>query len=405
MPTIDELRQALNYASAPAQPDTAGIIARGRCQRRLRRALTASAAAAVALVAVAGVALVGAGPRDAPAGNPPPGDNPPSRLEGDNPPARLAGAAPNPVLVAAFTSVPPTEAPARFDPLRRTLHVGWIPDGLPREVGEIEAYFQLYSASTADETAGMVVIVLPKGRPLTAMPSGQRFMPRYTSNATFVDTEPINGRDAQCVRDPRPLATGLPTSNAVPRPTASCPTIQWQYAPDAWARASYAAPAGTTVEQANAQIRELAESVSLAADDPVRLPFTISGGRPGQVIARTLVSTGGGRSGLWYGGVSFVDTPADLERTLFTGPQINVEAYRVDPNGDPGHLALSPPNSTVDGHPAWRPDDGRSVLVFLEPDLRVMFEYFERPGDATTAVSTVHLTPTPDAVATWVPLG
>lgn len=118
-----------------------------------------------------------------------------------------------------------------------------------------------------------------------------------------------------------------------------------------------------------------------------------------------MVSTGGGRSGLWYGGVSFVDTQADLERMLFTGPQVNVEANRVDPAADPGHTALQVPNSTVDGHPAWAQDDGRTVVVFPEPDLRVLFEYFDRPGDATTAVSTIHLTPTPDAVATWVPLG
>ena len=390
MPTIDDLRQALNYASAPAQPDTAGIIARGRRQRRLRRTLTTSSVAvAVMLVSVAGAALVGTGPVSAPDATSPPGESPP---------VRLAGAAPNPALVAGLSAAPPAEAPEHFDPLRRTLHVGWIPDGLPHESAEIEPYLQLYSATTADGKAGTVVIVLPKGRPLTAMPSGQLFMP-LADHATFVDTEPVNGRAAQCV-----LAPQDPTKPPVPGLTPSCATIQWQYAPGAWARASYAAPPGTTVEQANAQIRQLAESVSLAAGDPVRLPFSLSSGHPGPIVARTLVNTSGGGNGPWYGGVSFVDTPADLERMLGTGPQINIEAYRVDPNADPGHMALYQPNSTVDGHPAWRAGDGRAVIVFLETDLRLMFEYFERPGDAVTAVSAVHLVPTPDAVGTWLPL-
>lgn len=135
-----------------------------------------------------------------------------------------------PGVVAAFSATPPAEAPERFDPRRRTLHVGWIPDGLPRELAAIEPYFQLYSASTADETAGIVVIVLPKGRPLTAMPSGQRFMPGYTSDATFVDTAPVNGRDAQCVVPGRPAYSTTPVN---PKYSVSCPTIQWQYAPDA----------------------------------------------------------------------------------------------------------------------------------------------------------------------------
>lgn len=58
MPTIDDLRTALNHAHAPAHVDSTAIIARARRRRTRHRTLAAAAAVAVAATATAVTALV-----------------------------------------------------------------------------------------------------------------------------------------------------------------------------------------------------------------------------------------------------------------------------------------------------------------------------------------------------------
>ncbi len=215
MPTISELRTALRYPSEAAPPDTDAIIRRGRRQRHLHQAL-AGAATAVVLVA-AGVATLGLRPGGSSEPSPAPSNAP--SLAGPDP---VTGTRPNPLLVAASSRLD-AQAPDRFDPRVRTLHVGWIPDGLTRELSMITATSQEYGALGPDGT-GILVIVLAHAVPASQLPSGQIGMPDNASSIVVGPEFAVRGRPAHCLSDPR-----------VP---GSCFAIQWQYADGAWARAT-----------------------------------------------------------------------------------------------------------------------------------------------------------------------
>jgi hypothetical protein len=377
MPTISELRTALRYPSEAAPPDTDAIIRRGRRQRHLHQAL-AGAATAVVLVA-AGVATLGLRPGGSSEPSPAPSNAP--SLAGPDP---VTGTRPNPLLVAASSRLD-AQAPDRFDPRVRTLHVGWIPDGLTRELSMITATSQEYGALGPDGT-GILVIVLAHAVPASQLPSGQIGMPDNASSIVVGPEFAVRGRPAHCLSDPR-----------VP---GSCFAIQWQYADGAWARASYASPAETPVEETNEAVRRLVESVTLADPEPVRLPFTLTGELAGRQVIVSMVAAGGsGPAGKWYGSVELA--PAGVEPTP-GGPTIFVEANRVDPTADPGHTADQIPNTTVDGQPAWASGDGRAVVLFPQPDLRVLCELRATPGDPRAYTPDIHLVATPDTLTTWV---
>ena len=58
--------------------------------------------------------------------------------------AALAGGPPPAVLVAR--AAPEPEAPAEFDPLTRTLAVGWLPEGLDGGRTSVDAHQQHFGA-------------------------------------------------------------------------------------------------------------------------------------------------------------------------------------------------------------------------------------------------------------------
>ncbi len=373
MKTVDDLRTALRYPSQSAAPDTAGLIAKGRRRRTARRAVAGAAVIAV----VTGAGLVGAiQPGNGPARTAPP----------------IAGAAPDAVLVAA-TSPMATEAPQQFDPLRRTLNVGWIPSGLGGQHAEITPWQQTFGGLDAawvngGPDLGLVVTVLAKGRPVTDFTSGAVGLPR---EPVAKPTEPVNGGAAECLTDP-----------AVP---GSCSAIRWRYAPDAWARVSYAG-AGTSPEQAAAIARRVAESVSLTDGEAVRMPFALKGKLADMTVAQTLVSINNtpGRFGeTWSANVDLVPTGTAVKKTY--GPQgLAVEALFIP--GDPsGRIERDePPNTTVNGHPAWLRADRAAVVVWGASGTRSLAEYWDSDGDALAAYANVKLLPNPADPAGWPPV-
>jgi hypothetical protein len=382
--TVDDLREALHYAAASAPPDPGAIIARARRQRATRRTIVATSTAAVLGVAVA---LIAARPPSLT----------PAPYTTDAGPPSLAGAAPDPALVAAASSVDAAiEAPTKFDPLTRTLHLGWIPSGLREQTASTSTTEQMYGAK--DETwrdgggdRGLVVTVLARGRPLSDFTSGALGLPM---DAVARPTDPVNGHRAWCLSDPR-----------VP---GSCPALRWQYAEGAWARVSYAGSAGPTPERAAAVARRVAESMSLSAGEPVRMPFRIDGPLARMRVAGTTVhvqkpGTTGRLGERWSASLDLVDRDSDL--TGGDGPRY-LDIGALFKQGDPsGRIERdNPPNTTVAGHPAWLQADGRALVVWGVSDTRTSVEYTNRPGSARDAFGHVRLLRHPDDPADWIPV-
>jgi hypothetical protein len=390
--TIDDLRAALDHPSTSAVPDTATIIAAGRRQRARRRTLAGTSVGMVAAVAALAVAA-GTSPTGGPTG----GKNPPGNAAAGSDPA---GVAPNPVLVAAVTSTgtQAVRVPERFDPLARTLHIGWLPEHLKGQSAEITPGKQMFGAFdttyvNGGPDVGLVVTVLAKGRPLTDLSGGALGMPL---DAVAIPTEPINGRPAECLSDPQ-----------VP---ASCSALQWQYAPGAWARVSYAGSAGKTPAAAATVARKVAESVSLTAGEPVRLPFKLDGRLARLHPARSFVrvyepGTTGILGERWNASIDLVDKVSDLQESqpgLLRSVSVDVTQRPDDASGRVEKDDLFRPNTTIDGHQAWQQQDGRALVVWGASNCRIAVEYRNRPGDAKATYADLRLLPKPDNPADWV---
>ncbi|GIF72189.1 hypothetical protein [Asanoa siamensis] len=368
MNTIEDLRAALDYAAAPARPDTAAIIARGRRRRFRRRAAVGGGIVAVVTAVVA--------------------VNPWTVDTADVPP--LHGSAPTGVLVAALTAQP-YEAPERFDPLTRTLHIGWVPDGLTDEQAVIEPTAQTFGGFDEEwedggKDFGLVVKVLAKGQPVSALAGGALGMP---TDPVERPTDAVNGRPAVCLSDP-----------AV---SGSCGALRWEYAPEAWARVSYAGSRGHTPAAAAAVVRRVAESVRLTAAEPVRLPFTLTGPTADLHAASTLVRiTKPGRPGRdgerWSAQIILVDDPAEADGSYGEARQLVIGVRRTtDPSGRTSRDAA--PNTMVDDHEARH--SGAALVVWNVSGTRVFTEYQNWNADPTSAYADLRVLADPADPAGW----
>lgn len=383
--TVDDLRAALDYPSGPATADIAAIIRRGQRRRAVRLAGGTGLATVVAVVAIAVATSVfpNAAEPDI-AGDPNPDSSSGESVGGAQP--APPGDVPNPLLVAPPGS--PTEAPEQFDPLMRTLHVGWVPQGLADGTLSIQPWLQTYSAFnrvSGDDASsfGPEVSVLARGRPVADLPLGAAGMPM--SGAVETPTDPINGRPATCLSDPTSPGT--------------CPAIRWQYAPDAWGRVAYDDTAADTAAEVTAIVRRIAESVSLTAGEPLRLPFGLDGSFATMRAAQTGVAIYNARSSgpEWSAWVQLADGSTDSVVSVMANHAAG------DPSG--GADKQENPNTTVDGHPARLERDGNSgrLVVWGANQTRMEVESSNHPDDPLTIYRQLRL-PTDDDPTDWLPV-
>ncbi|GIF68036.1 hypothetical protein Ais01nite_60710 [Asanoa ishikariensis] len=302
----------------------------------------------------------------------------------------LDGTAPAPALIAAAgTGV--EEAPERFDPLMRTLHIGWVPGGLRGGSAEVSVTEQSFGAKDKDwadggTDLGLFLVVLAKGRPITDFSDGALGLPM---GAVERETEDINGRPAVCLSDP-----------AV---RGSCPALRWEYAPGAWARVSYGGSAGPTPEAAAAVARKVAESVWLTAAEPVRLPFTLTGATADLPAVRTFVSIAEPgypdyEGQVWSASIAVAQTAAEAEKPPGERRQVSFEARKsVDPGS---RMRADPePNATVGGHDAWVADT--EMIVWNVSGTRAVTWYENWDADPRTAYADLRMIKDPADPADW----
>lgn len=332
---LARLRASLDYPRQTSVPDVGAIMARGRRQRARRQAvgIGATVTAVAAVVALAAGALT-AGP---------PGLRPAPELL-----AALPGGPPPPVLVSS--GAPRAEAPERFDPLTRTLKLGWVPEGLDGGGVTIGPRKQTYGAFddayvNGGPDIGLVVIVLARGQSVEEFPDGALGLPREREGRR---TDPVNGGTAECLSDIRV-------------PEGTCSALRWEYAPDAWAQVSYAGSAGPTSEAAAAVARRVAESLSLTAAEPVRLPFTLTGRLAGLRPVSTSIALADDVDPIsgtrWDATVDLAVAGADDQPVVSVGASL-------EPGDPSGRLddKDGPPTMTLDGHEARLSED--SLLVW-----------------------------------------
>lgn len=393
MRTVDDLRAALDYPSGPATADIAAIIRRGQRRRAVRLAGGTGLATVAAIVAV--VVATSAFPNAAEpdiAGSDPSQDGSSGESIGGAQ-AAPPGGVPNPLLVAA--PGPPTEAPEQFDPLMRTLHVGWIPEGLANGTLSIEPRLQTYSAfnqlSGADgSTFGLELSVLARGRPVEDLPLGAAGIPM--SGAVETPTDPIDGQPAVCLSD-----AGSP---------GTCRVIRWLYAPDAWGRVAYRGTSADTAVEVTAIVRRIAESVSLTAGEPLRLPFGLDGSLATMRVAQTIVAIyNAGTPGQEWSAVAQL-TGGSAEPAAAEPGNSTVLVTANHAANDLGADKQESPNTTVDGHPARLERDGNSgrIVVWGANRTRMTVELINRPDDPLAMYRQLRLPAGYDDPANWLPV-
>ena len=157
------------------------------------------------------------------------------------------------VDVAASGTATVAAAPNRFDPMVRTLRVGWTPAGLTESRMEIDRYEQEFVAGDSDDEDALAVSVLTTGQ------ASQESTPSASRR-----TADVNGRPASC------LAT-------------DCSALRFEYVAGAYGTVEYHGA------DAASAARRVAESVSLSEAVPVSLPFTLTG-RTAKLTVRQTVT-------------------------------------------------------------------------------------------------------------------
>jgi len=312
-----ELKELVREPPVPQRLDVARGIADGRrALRRRRIGAGIGAALGVCAVAWAAVAVLPLDP-------------------GESPAPRLAAAPPD----AAAAPVP-APAPRRFDPLVRSLVVGYVPDGLGERKHQITPALQDFGAweppSDSGPLKGVTVLAVPAGGRLQG-PKGAPERPETLGTPT----DPVQGRPARCVGTP-------------------CSTVLFEYAPGGWVRVRYNGTAGDPAAVA----RRVAESVRLDGRERVRMPFTVTGIPARLAPQESLVMTSTtGRP--WEARISWSDQPTGFHPVTRIPRTLSVSVY-PDPRRTGDGAKTPDPNMRLDGYPATlsRWEGGEDLQVF-----------------------------------------
>lgn len=269
----------------------------GRRQRHRRRATALALTAALAAAAAFAVPAV-------------------ARLDGGHAPASGASATPTSPTVDTIAV-----APTRIDPAIKYLRFGWLPDGLSNQIymapdptnGTDSARLSATEDTHLGEAALINVRLYPAGVTPVDQDSGSATPELVGPELT--DAPPVNGRPAQWAH----YSEGA----------RSWEYLQWEYAPGGIIRV-LADGFGAGRRDVT---RRVAASLRLSDHEPVALPFSL----PGRGLRFvTLVKLG--------------QHPSGVERVLVKyQPDVTITLFQ----GQPRDAAGTPPNTTVDGHPAY----------------------------------------------------
>lgn len=371
----DDVRAVLDRTvptMPPSRVDPARAIRDARQRRRRTLAVTAAALAVPVVVLAGAVAVTRGATPTTPAAVPP-------ALPATSGPATAPGL--------------PGTAPPSFDPLLATLAVGWHPP-------EFAATTRLTERHRQGLAFGPRHRAVPDGQPAPA--DQGLYVAVLAAGGRFGDGERSYGMDGgdEPLRQPTAAVRGRPAYCL----SASCAALRWEYAPGTWAWVSYDGPGDP-----GRVARRVAESVSLGAREPVRMPFRLTGATAGLELTGTSVSTNpanwtGSYGEHWSASVT-LDRPGAarpdpddyqphgltidvLDRTAAEGPL---------PNGKDQAA-----NTEIDGGPAWVGADGKQLVRWGVRDTRLSVVVWDGPWTARAVNDDLRLVERPTDVATWV---
>lgn len=361
MNSIDDLREDLRAAVSPATPPPdLPSLRRGAARRRDRR----WAACALGIVVVLALAATGIRVLTAHAGTAPAGTGP-----------------------TGTPSAGQHVAVSRFDPLVRTVRLGWTPPGLTVTGWDTSVLSQdLYAGPTGDPSAadhgkGLNVEVRAAGVPFSSSEGGIG-VPEQPEGRALQPAKPVDGHPAQCV---------APAGS-----TAPCTALRWEYAPNAYAQVAYAPADGSTTAQAAATVRHVAETLVLDAHDAVTLPFTVTGDTAKLTPVATYVSRDTDAEFRWDASLTLSTDPAHWAPYSATGTELTIDAGWM--TGTRFHRDTTP-DTTIDGHPAHV--DSNGLFAYGAGHLRISVSV-PTGHDAVAAYHDTHLVPNPDDQRSWV---
>lgn len=299
-----------------------------------------------------------------------------------------------------------------FDPLSRTLRLGWLPRGILEERWEITPLQQRFTGfESGGRTHGVVVTVLAPGRQFPA-DGAVLGMARWSVRVAA----PVGGGSAVCL--------------TAPGEDGACPVLRWRYDEDTWMSVSYTTRRNTSRAQVAALVRRVAEAASLGPVDLVRLPFWVGGETATYTVLRTSVRLLRGRHGTpaprgWVAEV-VLDDGLDARTSAEPGGTSRERDASGEPGDDPRPETLATggagdsrvtirvgaattsrvggegaPVGSIGGRPAWIAPDGSRVLALLGD---VHLSVNARPGRARSVFEDVSLVEDPSTPSRWTDL-
>lgn len=293
-----------------------------------------------------------------------------------------------PTAAPASASTPPTTpGPAHFDPLVRTLKVGWMPSDLVDGHLEVTRSRQTFTAVEAGPDGqpaadtGLVVSVLAAGE----HPDFHHAVPSWTVHRAAA---PVRGKPASC------LATRT-------EPRHRCSTLRWAYRQDAYAVVSYRSTRqAMTSKRITSLVRRVAGSVSLTSGSPVTAPFRLSGyaARLTPVYTRVEPPDATRSDRRWSVAVG-------LSADSHTRACVRIEA--TPHTFDAERLAGEHVNTTVGGQPASvRPGQAGTLTVYDRRGVSLTIATDDAPVSPRRLYTDLRVSPTPNNPAHWHrPLG
>lgn len=247
-------------------------------------------------------------------------------------------------------------APTSFDPLVQYADFGWLPDGFTDlRVTSERDYQTLVAMPPGGDRPGVV-----RNAMLTVVSAGHwtrtnnrgRFV--GDGDPSYVEAAPVNGRPARS----RFGDGGF--------------SLQWEFAPDAWAEVHVGDGQLAGVDELMATARRIAESARFGGDGPLAMPVRLREALPGG-LRPVEANRSTGASG-WDANVS-VARLGDHESATGEWPVW----VSVQPDGEP----ISAPTTTVDGHPArvWNEVGGDNVLEVDMDGAKVLVVYKDAVAD------------------------
>ncbi|MFI0792889.1 hypothetical protein ACH4OY_09340 [Micromonospora rubida] len=264
-----------------------------------------------------------------------------------NEPARKGGAnmlaAGSYTVLAAESSGLATlpEAPAAIDPLGLYLKFGWLPDGyddrqyqagfVPGSTGSV-AYLSAWK--TNSDKGGFSVTLYPRG---VTPDAPQR---DDSSRGTELDATA-----AKSVNDN--AASWITYSGAEGMET----TLRWRYAPDGWAQLRFMSNDPSL--DAKATAHRIAGSIELSSSEKVPLPVQAASLPTGLKPVNVDISDSVRTPHSWHASIA-LSTAIDPAQP-FTNPMyVSVSPYKEEKDRTEKEKLAPPPNTTVDGQPAYR---------------------------------------------------